>query len=161
LFTSSAAVLMAEFHVDGFRVDQTTSIRSYASLHADGRPADAARAHGAKFLREWTRTLRLIRPSVFLIAEDHDAARAVVTPADEGGLGFDASWFARFYHNLAGDTGRGDDCANLLRHVGAGDDRSLPLDQMAHVLAETSLATVVYHESHDEAGNSRGGGVPP
>ena len=71
LFISSAAALMIEFHVDGFRVDQTSSLHSYASLHADGRPATAARIFGAKFLREWTTTMRLLKPAAFLIAEDH------------------------------------------------------------------------------------------
>ncbi|HMA92367.1 MAG TPA: alpha-amylase family glycosyl hydrolase, partial [Polyangiaceae bacterium] len=47
LFISSAAALVNEFHVDGFRVDQTTSIHAYAVVHADGRPASAARAFGA------------------------------------------------------------------------------------------------------------------
>ena len=37
LFISSAAMLVDEFHVDGFRVDQTTSLHSYAVIHADGR----------------------------------------------------------------------------------------------------------------------------
>ena len=37
MFISSAAALVTEFHIDGFRVDQTTSIHSYAVLHADGR----------------------------------------------------------------------------------------------------------------------------
>ena len=65
MFISSAAALLSEFHVDGFRVDQTTSIHSYAVFDADGRPAGNARVFGAKFLREWTRTLQLVKPNVF------------------------------------------------------------------------------------------------
>ena len=44
MFISSAVMLMEEFHVDGFRVDQTTSIHSYNVLHADGRPVPNANA---------------------------------------------------------------------------------------------------------------------
>src|SRR5262249_14978150 len=66
MFISSAVMLMEEFHVDGFRVDQTTSIHSYNVLHADGRPVPAANEFGAKFLRELTSTLKLINPDVIL-----------------------------------------------------------------------------------------------
>jgi 1,4-alpha-glucan branching enzyme len=158
LFIGSAAALLHEFHVDGFRVDQTTSIHAYANLHADGRPANAARMAGAAFLRAWTRTLRLIKPSVFLMAEDHSEWSSVVQPTEVGGLGFDATWYASFYHHLVGDTGRGPESANLLREVARADQRPLALDLFADTLAHTSRTTVVYHESHDEAGNSSGHG---
>ena len=42
--------------------------------------------------------------------------------------------------------------------VGLGDDRPLALDSFAGVIAATNRSTVVYHESHDEAGNSNGPG---
>ena len=42
LFISSAAALLLEFHIDGFRVDQTTSIRDYPKIHANGQPAERA-----------------------------------------------------------------------------------------------------------------------
>ncbi|MEA2244063.1 MAG: 1,4-alpha-glucan branching enzyme, partial [Solirubrobacteraceae bacterium] len=35
LFVSSAAMLLDDFHIDGLRVDQTTSIHAYNALHAD------------------------------------------------------------------------------------------------------------------------------
>jgi len=154
MLISSALVALTEFHIDGFRVDQTTSIHDYATLNADGRRLDNANAFGAKFLRELTRTLRLVKPNVFLIAEDHSGWDAVTKPVDAGGLGFDASWYAEFYHNLAGDTGRLD-TANLLTTAGFGDNRPLAMDRFAEVLRESAHHKVVYHESHDEAGNSR------
>ena len=158
LFISSAVALAEEFHVDGFRVDQTTSIHAYPHLVADGRPAESARSFGIKFLREWCRTVRLVKPQAMLFAEDHSQWPAVVESTDSGGLGFDAVWYADFYHHLAGDTGRGANYANLLREAAQGDGRPLALDQFAGALARTSRSTVVYHESHDEAGNSRGSG---
>jgi len=154
IFISSAVAQALEFHVDGFRVDQTTSIHSSNALHADGRPVDAANACGAKFLRELTRTLRLVKPQVFLIAEDYSGWEGVTAPTDLGGLGFDAIWYADFYHNLSGDTGHGLDCANLLTTAAIPDNRALAMGLFANKLAQTNYSTVVYPESHDEAGNS-------
>lgn len=159
IFISSAVALAVEFHVDGFRADQTTSIHSYARLHADGRPVDRANAWGGRFLRQWTRTLRLVKPAILLTAEDHSGWAAVTEPSDMGGLGFDATWYSEFYHNLCGDTGRGLECANLLTTAALGDDRPLALGHFANVLADSAHRTVVYHESHDEAGNSLNNGV--
>lgn len=154
LFISSAASLVAEFHVDGFRVDQTTSLHSYAVLHANGAPANNARSFGAKFLREWTRTMRLVRPNVFLIAEDHSGWPAVTQSSEAGGLGFDATWFAEYYHQLIGDATNDPSRARLLKFAGYGDDRALNVSWFAGTLANTVSGRVVYHESHDEAGNS-------
>jgi 1,4-alpha-glucan branching enzyme len=154
LFISSAVALVIDFHVDGFRVDQTTSIHAYNVIHADGRPAGAANVAGAKFLRELSRTLRLIKPTTLLTCEDHSDWVLVTEHPDGAGLGFDATWYSNYYHNLIGDTGRGPECANLLRTAGMGGNGALAMDRFAEVLAETGRKTVVYHESHDEAGNS-------
>ena len=155
MFISSAVALALEFHVDGFRVDQTTSIHSYPVIHADGRPANAAKAFGCKFLRELTRTLKLVKPNTFVIAEDHSGWEAVTEAPDTGGLGFDATWYADFYHNLIGDTCRGPDCANLLSTAAFGDRQALAMTRFSWELDQSGNRRVVYHESHDEAGNSQ------
>ncbi|BAZ32413.1 alpha amylase, C-terminal all-beta [Cylindrospermum sp. NIES-4074] len=154
MFISSAAVLMEEFHVDGFRVDQTTSMHLYNVLHADGRPLSNVNVFGAKFLREWTRTQKLIRPTALLIAEDHSDWEAVTESPDVGGLGFDAAWFANFYHHLIGDTRQGTEYAKLIPTAGYGTDEPLAMDYFAGALAWSGHKKVVYHESHDEAGNA-------
>jgi 1,4-alpha-glucan branching enzyme len=156
MLISSAVMLMEEFHVDGFRVDQTTSIHSYNYLHADGRPVPSANEFGAKFLRELTSTLKLINPDVILIAEDHSGWDKVTQSAEVGGLGFDKVWYSEFYHHLIGDTDRGSDCAKLIKTAGFGDDRALAMNYFAGVLSTTGGDHVVYNESHDEAGNSQG-----
>jgi 1,4-alpha-glucan branching enzyme len=153
LFISSAASLVVDFHVDGFRVDQTTSIHAYNVVHADGRPAGAANQAGAKFLRELSRTLRLIRPTTLLTCEDHSDWALVTEHPDGAGLGFDATWYSNFYHQLIGDTGRGPECANLLRTAGMGGNGELAMDRFAEAMRGSARKTVVYHESHDEAGN--------
>ena len=154
MFTSSAAALVSEFHFDGFRVDLTTAIHRDAVVHADGRPANNACIFGQKFLREWTRTLRLLKPNVFLIAEDHSGWAAVTQPPDQGGLGFDATWFADFYHHLIGDAQNDPSRARLLKMAGYGDNRLLSMARFAGALAQSDHGKVIYHESHDEAGNS-------
>jgi 1,4-alpha-glucan branching enzyme len=154
LFISSAVALVEGFHVDGFRVDLTSALHAYNVLHADGRPVGAANVAGATFLRELGRTLRLVRPSTLLICEDHSSWPMITEPPEVGGLGFDATWFAAFYHHLIGDTGRGPESANLLWTAGMGGSGPLAMDAFAGVLAATGRKTIVYHESHDEAGNS-------
>jgi 1,4-alpha-glucan branching enzyme len=157
MFVSSAITLAHDFHVDGFRADQTTSIREYNVLHADNRrPVPNANAFGAKLLRELTRSLRFVCPKVKLIAEDHGNWDGTTRPPDEGGLGFDGTWYADFYHHLIGDTDKGSDYAKLIKTAGLGDDRPLAMDYFAGALQATSGGKkVVYNESHDEAGNGK------
>jgi 1,4-alpha-glucan branching enzyme len=154
MFISSALALIDEFHVDGFRVDQTTSIHGYNVLHADGRPLGNVNVAGARFLREYSRTMKLVRPATFLIAEDHSNWPLVKERAEFVGLGFDAAWYADYYHHLIGDTDKGEDYAKLLFVAGHGDDTPVRMDYFAGALGATGRGTVVYHESHDEAGNS-------
>lgn len=154
MFISSAATLVEEFHVDGFRVDQTTSMHSYNVLHADGRPLGNVNVFGAKFLREWCRTIKLIRPEVMLIAEDHSDWDLVTESTENGGLGFDAAWYSNFYHHLVGDARQGRDYAKLIPTAGYGNNNPLAMDYFAGALATSGSHKVVYHESHDEAGNS-------
>ena len=160
MFTSSAASLVSEFHFDGFRVDLTTALHRDAVVHIDDGPntyrppAINARLFGQKFLREWTRTLRLVKPDIFLIAEDHSGWAAVTQAADQGGLGFDATWYADFYHHLIGDAQSDPGRARLLKMAGYGDHRPLGLARFAGALTSSANGKVIYHESHDEAGNS-------
>src|SRR5512132_87687 len=155
MFISSAAALVSEFHFDGFRVDLTTALHRDNVRHADGASVGAANVFGQKLLREWTRTLRLINPNVILIAEDHSGWSAVTQSPDQGGLGFDATWFAEYYHHLIGDAQNDPSRARLLKMAGYGDNRPLNITGFAGSLAYTATGgKVVYHESHDEAGNS-------
>lgn len=155
LFISSAIALVKEFHVDGFRVDQTTSIHSYNVLHADGRSLGNVNMWGAKLLREWTNAINLVAPGKFLIAEDHSGWDAVTRPTYQGGLGFNAAWYADFYHHLAGDTDKGIDYAKLLTSAASSDQIPLAMNYFVGALQNTSSRTVIYNESHDEAGNAK------
>ena len=155
LFISSAAEFVEEFHVDGLRVDLTQALHRDNHLHKDGPGVRNANLLGQKLLREWSRTLRLVRPSVMLIAEDHTGWDAVTKMPNVGGLGFDVTWLAKYYHHLIGDSNMAGDAARLLREAGFGHDGPLPLERFADGLWQTQLGHVVYHESHDEAGNAK------
>ena len=104
-------------------------------------------------MRELTRTIKLIQPNAFLIAEDHTAWDAMTQASDQGGIGFDAVWYADFYHHLMGDGNVGSNYAKLIKVAGFGNPQALAIDNFAGALSATQFAKVAYHESHDEAGN--------
>lgn len=155
-FTSAAAFLIEEMHVDGLRVDLTQAIHQDSWLHADGRLINNARVFGQKFLREWSRTLRMIRPTVMLIAEDYTFQDFVTKLPAQGGLGFDAVWDMNFYHSLVGDADGGSGHARLLKQAGYGWNDPLQMDSFSGELYASQYGKIVYQESHDEAGNDKG-----
>jgi 1,4-alpha-glucan branching enzyme len=96
----------------------------------------------------------LIRPNAFLIAEEHDWDN-IAQPRENGGVGFDARWYSDFYHHLIGDaqeSGR----ARLIKVAGYGNNERIIMDWFAGALGASGTRKVVYHESHDEAGNAAG-----
>ena len=98
--------------------------------------------------------MRLVRPNVILIAEDHSGCPAVTQSTEARGLGFDAVWLSEYYHHLIGDATNDSSRARLLKLAGYGDDRALNMSWFAGLLGHVGPQTVVYHELHDEAGNS-------
>ena len=153
MFTSSAVALLDDFHIDGLRVDLTDAIHQNNALHANGQSVGRANLYGIKFLRELARTVKVVNPAAFLIAEDHTGWSAMTQPPDQGGIGFDAVWYADFYHHLIGDGNYGDNYAKLLKNAGYGTSGSLHMDYFAGALLATQYDKVSYHENHDEAGN--------
>ena len=155
LFISSAVWLVETCHVDGFRLDQTSSIHQYAVLHANGQSAGRANAFGAKFLKQWTRTLRLIKPGLFFMAEDYSGWAAMTAPSVAGdGVGFDATWYGDFQHHVVEYDGGG--YAQLIEQAGFGDARPLQMDYFSGALAASGSTKIVYQESHDDCGNRHG-----
>ena len=156
MFTSSAAALLDDFHFDGLRVDLTDAIHQDNTLNANGWTISSANLYGIKFLRELARTVKMVNPSAFLIAEDHTGWSAMTQPLDAGGIGFDAVWYADFYHHLIGDGNYGDNYAKLLKTAGYGAPGPLNMDYFAGALLGSQYNKIVYHENHDEAGNDPG-----
>jgi 1,4-alpha-glucan branching enzyme len=155
-FISSAAFLIEEMHVDGLRVDLTQAIHRDNRRHADGRPVGSANIFGQKLLREWSRTLHMIRPATILVAEDHTGWDAVTKLPAQGGLGFSATWDAAFYHSLIGDSDMAGGRPRVLKRAGTGSNEPVPMDDLSGALYATRHNRVVFHESHDEAGNAGG-----
>ena len=153
LFASSALMFLTEFHIDGFRVDLTQAFHRDNVLHGNGHRCDEANQYGAKLLREWVRTLRLAKPSVMLVAEDHSGWPAILEPDYTGGIGFDAIWWAEWYHNLIGDSQEEPRNARLLHVAGSGGSEPLAMAHFGDVLTQ-SADRVIYHGSHDQAGNA-------
>ena len=91
-----------------------------------------------------------------LIAEDHSGWSAVTKPPAQGGLGFNAKWEVAFYHNLIGDSDMAGERARLLKQAGFGGNEPLRMDGFAGALYGSRYDQVVFHESHDEAGNAGG-----
>ncbi|WP_245506655.1 alpha-amylase family glycosyl hydrolase [Rhizobium sp. PP-F2F-G48] len=156
LFISSAAFLATVCHIDGFRLDQTSSIHQYPVFHSDNdRRVERAAAFGVKFLKQWTRTMRLAKPGLFLTAEDYSDWPALTEPSLEGdGLGFDATWYGDFHHGLMEH--ENSPHAHLVQEAGYGDGRALAMSAFAGALASSSRAKVVYNQSHDDCGNRKG-----
>ena len=152
---SSAVALATEFHIDGLRVDLPQALYQFNVRHGDGVPVPSANDFGAKFLRELTRTVKMVKPQCILIAEDHSDQAFVTNSTDLGGLGFDATWYSVFYHHLIGDGDYGENYARLLYTAGLGGNEPLAMDYFAAALGWSGQKKVVYHEDHDDAGNAR------
>lgn len=154
MMIGSAVAMALEFHVDGFRMDLTQALHSFNVLHVDGRAMPEANEAGIRFMREWVRTLRFFKPRLMLLAEDHSNWNMIARSPRVSGLGFDAVWWSEWYHQLIGDASQDDSKARLLRNAGFGTRRPLNMAMFAGMMLG-SPGRVVYHESHDEAGNSR------
>ena len=152
LFIAGATMLIEDCHVDGFRVDLTDAI------HSNNRVANA-NLFGIKFLREWSRSARLLKPSIMLAAEDYTNWDKMTQLPDNGGIGFDAIWYADFIHHLQGDGNYGDSYARLIHNAGFGGNDPLKMDYFGGALEGSGSNKIVYHENHDESGNE-GFGYP-
>ena len=154
MLIGSAVTMAMEFHVDGFRMDLTQALHSFNVLHLDGSPVPEANESGIRFMREWARTLRLFKPFVVLLAEDHSGWEALAKAQPIGGVGFDATWWSEWYHQLIGDATSDTSKARLIHTAGLGGDDPLNMEVFGQVIMGTPRH-VIYHESHDEAGNSQ------
>ncbi len=53
MFTSSAAALLDDFHIDGLRVDLTDAIHQNNTLNADGSSVGSANLYESNFCGNW------------------------------------------------------------------------------------------------------------
>jgi maltooligosyltrehalose trehalohydrolase len=158
-FAENAVMWLRDFHVDGLRLD---------AIHGIVDPT------ASPFLRELTGSVASLSIELgrrlVLVAESADNNPLVVSPADVGGLGFDAQWSDDFHHSLhavlTGERGgyyqdygslellaraindgfvyQGEHSAFRGRRFGA-PSRFLPRDHL-----------VVFTQNHDQIGNRAG-----
>jgi maltooligosyltrehalose trehalohydrolase len=84
-FIGNALHWLAEYHLDGLRLDATHAILDDGPVHVLGELAERAHA---------------LRPRALVIAEDDRNEARLVRPASDGGLGLDGVWADDLHHAL-------------------------------------------------------------
>lgn len=84
---SAANYWLAQYHIDGIRMDAISRI-----IYWQGEPARGVNNTAVDFIREMNRGLKELHPEVMLSAEDSTSYPGVTRPVSEGGLGFDYKW---------------------------------------------------------------------
>lgn len=80
----NARYWLAEYHIDGLRLDATFEIHDASPRHILADLTDACRAATAR--------------DIVLIAETYENDARYLRPTSDGGLGFDAMWADDFHH---------------------------------------------------------------
>jgi maltooligosyltrehalose trehalohydrolase len=95
-FLDNVRAWIAEYHIDGLRLDAPCAIIDASPTHIIAEIAAAARAAAG-------------HRKVLVIAENESRTLAQLRPRDQGGLGLDAMWNDDFHHTaLVAVTGRGE-----------------------------------------------------
>ena len=84
---SAANYWLAEFHVDGLRMDAISRM-----IYWQGDPGRGVNLDAVKFLQYMNRGLKSLHPTAILIAEDSTSYPNVTKSVSENGLGFDYKW---------------------------------------------------------------------
>ena len=84
---SAANYWLAEFHVDGLRMDSISRM-----IYWQGDPGRGVNLDAVKFLQYMNRGLKTLHPTAILIAEDSTSYPNVTKSVSENGLGFDYKW---------------------------------------------------------------------
>ncbi len=138
----NALMWLEEFHADGLRVDMTAYIRN---VNADGNLANDI-PDGHQLLKWINQEVNVRFPHKIVIAEDMHQLDYVTERLENGGLGFDSQWDAKFVHTIRAILIQAkDEYRNLI----AAEDAIL------HKYNGDAFRRVIYTESHDEVANGR------
>jgi maltooligosyltrehalose trehalohydrolase len=156
-FVDNALHWLAEYHVDGLRLDAIHGIFDFGARHVLAEMAEAFAALAARLGRR-----------AWLVAESDLNDPRVIRGAEAGGLGFDAQWSDDFHHALHavltgarrgyfGDFGR---MADLAKAITAGfvyDGQPAPHRRRRHgapSAAEPGDRFVTFIQNHDQVANA-------
>ncbi|MCH5273561.1 MAG: 1,4-alpha-glucan branching protein GlgB [Lachnospiraceae bacterium] len=84
---SAANYWLAEFHMDGLRMDAISR-----AIYWQGNPSRGVNMNAVNFLKYMNQGLKQMHPGVILAAEDSTSYPDVTKPVFAGGLGFDYKW---------------------------------------------------------------------
>jgi len=141
-FLDNIAMWFSEYKVDGLRVDSTIYMRNIDGNN-DNHALDIPDAWS--LMAEATALARKINPNALMIAEDNSTNTGIVSPAEQGGMGFDAQWEVGFPHVVRDALGI------------TSNDNQPPLQgvewALGHSYTGNAFDRVVFGDSHDTAAN--------
>jgi 1,4-alpha-glucan branching enzyme len=126
---------LTDFHVDGFRTDSTSNIRT----------TDSGDNPEGWSLMQWINDeINIVKPGALSIAEDLQNNAWITRDTGAGGAGFDTQWNAQFIHPIR-------DCLEAV----SDNDRDMwdVRNAIAFQYSGDAFERVIYTESHDEVAN--------
>lgn len=139
----NARMWLADYGVDGLRLDMSVYIRTYRGNTGD--PGDDAKEGWG--LCQWINNeLRAEFPGVVTIAEDLRDSEWIVKPTGAGGAGFGAQWDAAFVHPVR---------ETLITAADEHRDLDKVIGALKTRYDGDAFKRVVYSESHDEVANGK------
>jgi len=129
--------LAERFHVDGFRVDSTETIRRY-----DGGDLP----EGWSLMQWFNDEIDANQGWKYMIGEDMQNNAWITKDTSVGGAGFDGQWDAQFVHPIRD---------SLITAYDNDRDMWSVRDAISHLYNSDAFERVVYTESHDEVANGK------
>lgn len=133
---------LAEYRIDGLRVDSTIYMRN---TDGNNEKHDLDIADAWSLLAEINKLAHKINPNALMIAEDNSSNDAVVKPISDGGMGFNAQWEVGFPHVIRD---------SLAITENEDQPRLSGLEyELSHTYTGNAFDKVVFSDSHDTAAN--------
>ncbi|MBN1362407.1 MAG: alpha amylase C-terminal domain-containing protein [Sedimentisphaerales bacterium] len=138
----NALMWIAEYGVDGLRLDATNHIRN---RYGHGGP-EGQLAEGWSLLQWINEEVHKVRPGALTIAEDMQDDASIVADLQDDGAGFNTQWDGRFVYEVRQALMATDDGERNLEAI---------RDVLLHRFGADAFARVVFTESHDEVANGK------
>jgi 1,4-alpha-glucan branching enzyme len=138
----NVAMWFNEYKVDGLRVDSTIYMRN---LDGNNDKKDLDIPEAWSLLGEINMLVNKIKPSALMIAEDNATNNGIVTPAEDGGMGFDAQWEVGFPHVIR-------DSLGITHNANQAALQGIEWE-LGHSYRGNAFDKVIFGDSHDTAAN--------